>query len=183
MEVHHVDIEDLQDIHASLGGDGEAYGRLVRRHQQAIARYVWRFSREPGVCEELVQEVFVQAFFSLRSFRGRSPFAHWLRRIATRVGYRYWKDRRRDRERTQPLDADACVLAAAGNLAAGEAAEAVHSLLGRLAPRDRLVLTLMHLEGLSTEEIADLTGWTRTLVKVQAHRARRRLRAMLEQQE
>jgi RNA polymerase sigma-70 factor (ECF subfamily) len=46
--------------------------------------------------------------------------------------------------------------------------------------RDRLVLMLIYLEGCSVAEAAEATGWSRTMVKVQAHRARRRLRALLE---
>ena len=49
------------------------------------------FSRQPAVAEEMVQDVFVEAYLSLRGFRGSAPFAHWLQKIATRVGYRYWK--------------------------------------------------------------------------------------------
>ena len=69
----------------------QAYARLVRRYQSEIADQMWRFSRQVSVAEELVQEVFVEAYFSLAKFRGQSPLLHWLRRIATRVGYRYWK--------------------------------------------------------------------------------------------
>jgi len=58
---------------------------------------------------------------------------------------------------------------------ARHAAEVVHSILAELAPRDRLVMTLIYLESNSLGEVARLTGWTETMVKVQAHRARKRL--------
>ena len=64
---------------------------------------------------------------------------------------------------------------------AGEAGELVHRALATLAPRDRLVLTLMHLEGQSVAEVAGSTGWSATMVKVQAWRARARLKKALEQ--
>src|SRR5262245_47301985 len=79
------------DVRAAVGGDGEAYARIIRQHQGAIATRMMRFSREPGIVEELVHEVFVEAYFSLSRFRGDAPLEHWLQRIATRVGYRYWK--------------------------------------------------------------------------------------------
>ena len=60
------------------------------------------------------------------------------------------------------------------------AAEILHSLLERLPPRDRLVLMLRHIENRSVEETAELTGWTTTMVKVQAWRARNKLKKLFE---
>ena len=172
--------DEALDVRASRDGDADAFERLVRRHQSAIAVYMRRFSRDPSVLEELVQDVFVQAYFSLRSFKERAPFFHWLRRIATRVGYRFWRERS-SQPQAKPLDEEA--LKAPENSSPAEAAEVVHLLLERLAPRDRLVLTLMYLEELSVAEIAELTEWTRTAVKVRAHRARKRLEKLLGETE
>lgn len=179
-----VDPLDWADVQASQGGDDEAYARLVRRHQQTIAAYMWRFTRQRSTWEELVHDVFVEAFLGLRGYRGRAPFLHWLRRIATRVGYRYWKRRRWLQGRESPLDeavADAVAARDEGTDAKRQAAEVVHRLLAQLAPRDRLVMTLMYLEQCSIAEIAQRTGWSESLVKVQAFRARRRLRRICEQ--
>lgn len=175
-----VDSDDRADIERSLAGDGEAYARLVRRHQASIASYLWRFTRDRGDWEELVQEVFVEAYLSLRSYRARAPLAHWLRRIATRVGYRFWKKRaRRRREAAMPLQPWDRV-ARPDETEPSQAAEEVHAVLQRLSPRDRLVLTLFYFEECSVAEIAALTGWSQTMVKVQSHRARNRLKKLLE---
>jgi RNA polymerase sigma-70 factor (ECF subfamily) len=176
------DGRDQQDVRASVAGDGEAYARLIARHQHALAAYMWRFTRDRRECEELVHETFVEAYLSLRSYRGRSPWHHWLRKIGTRVGYRHWKARARQRTLVAlPLGAWQNVAQApSGEIDAAAAGEAVHALLDRTAPRDRLVLTLLYLEGCSVAEAAGLCGWTQTMVKVQAHRARKRLRKMLE---
>ena len=56
-------------------------------------------------------------------------------------------------------------------------------LLETLSPEDRLVLSLLHLEGRTTDQIAELTGWNRTLVKVRAFRARKKLRLAFERLE
>ncbi len=61
--------------------------------------------------------------------------------------------------------------------------EEVAAALEQLAPRDRLVLTLLYLESRSVAEAADLAGWSETMVKVQAHRARKRFRKLLELKE
>ena len=64
-----------------------------------------------------------------------------------------------------------------------QAGAAVHAALAKLAPHDRLVLTLFYLEGCAVAEIARLTGWSQTMVKVQAFRARNRLKKLLAEAE
>jgi len=130
--------KDQRDIDAVLAGDGEAYARLVARHQGMIAGRLWRFTRDRRQLEDLVADVFVEAYTSLANFRGEGEFSHWLSVIATRVGYRFWKR------------------------------------------RDRLVLTLLYWEGMSVAQAAGETGWSESMVKVQAHRARKKLRRWLE---
>jgi len=172
---------DWADVRATLDGNGQAYGRLVRRYQQPIGAYLWRFTRDRNQWEELVQDVFVEAFLSLGKFAGKAPLLHWLKRIATRVGYRYWKDQRR-REPPLPPDADCIAAITDGTEEARHAAEVVHLLLAQLKPRDRLVLSLVYLEGCSMKETAQLTGWAETMVKVQAYRARGRFAKICQQQ-
>ena len=180
------DAADARDVRASLAGDEDAYARLVRRHQQPIAARMWKFTRDRPALEELVHEVFVEAFFSLSGYRGTGPFAAWLDRIATRVGYRFWKQQRRGR-RAVPLEghdqaapADDPAAPANDPAETPPAARDLHRVLADLSPRDRLVLTLMYWEDLSIAQIARHTGWTQTLVKVQAHRARKRLKKLLQ---
>ncbi len=172
--------EDQEDIAASLNGDGEAYGRLVRRYQDVVAAQMWRFTRDRAVLEELVQDVFVETHSSLKGFRGSAPFLHWLRRVATRVGYRHWKSQARKREREEALSEMSLNLAVAPDvLSPHEAAEMLYGLLAKLPPQDRLILTLFYLEECDTNEIAVRTGWNRTLVKVRLHRARKKLKTFL----
>jgi RNA polymerase sigma-70 factor (ECF subfamily) len=174
--------EDARDIQATLNGDGEAYRRLVERHQQTVARRMWRFTRDRRELDELVSDVFVEAFKGLGNFRGDAPLDHWLLRIGTRVGYRFWKRRSKRADREMALqDWDGPAPGdASSELTAKEAAETLHRMLEALPPRDRLVLTLMYLEEMSVAEVADHTGWSETMVKVQAHRARKKLRRRLE---
>lgn len=173
---------DLHDIRSALRGDGDAYARLVRRHQGGVNAYLRHFAPETGVREELVHDVFVEAYLSLKRFRGSGLFAHWLRTIATRVGYRHWRrlsDARRQRQASHD-DARAAV-ASHGNSAESQSrVEYLRFLLGRLAPRDRLVLTLLYLEELDVRETAQTLEWSVSMVKVQAYRARRKFRTILE---
>ncbi len=176
--VARVDETMLADVQAAAGGDGDAYRRIIRHFQDTIARRMVRFTRDQRMIEELVHDVFVEAYFGLGGYRGDAPFEHWLQRIATRVGYRYWT--RRSREAANSVDVHLYDPEAKSDLSARESADEVAVVLEQLAPRDRLVLTLLYLESRSVAEAADLAGWSETMVKVQAHRARKRFRKLLE---
>lgn len=175
---------DWLDVTASLKGEGEAYARLVRRYERPITGLLWRFTRDPAQCEELVQQVFVEAYFSLKTYRGDAPLLHWLRRIATRTGYRFWRDRAKDPvEAALPEDFLEQIEAVGDDkIDPAEAAAILDALLARLPADDRLVLTLMYFEDVSTKEIAERMGWSRAKVKTQALRARRRIREIAERE-
>jgi len=172
---------DAADIRDSLSGDSDAYGRLVKRYQQPIADTMWRFTRDRRQWEELVQDVFVEGYLSLGTYSAQAPLLHWLRRIATRVGYCYWKNQQK--RRAEEAWTDETELLTSTDEAVGssqDAAELVHRILAELSPRDRLVMTLSYLEERSVAEVSQLTGWSKTLVKVQLHRARKRLAKICE---
>jgi RNA polymerase sigma-70 factor (ECF subfamily) len=171
---------DASDVSRARGGDGDAYARIVARHQSVLAKRMRRFARSAADVEELVHETFVQAYLSLHTYSERAPFEHWLASIATRVGYAYWK--RRDRAKKIEHIEDAPETAAKENAESPEEAAAVlHRVLEKLSARDRLVITLLHLEERSVAEAAEHTGWSQTMVKVQAFRARARLKKLLQQ--
>jgi len=176
---------DIGDVRLSRQGDPDAYKRLIERHQQEIGKIMWRFSRNQTVHEELVQDVFVEAYISLATYKERAPFTHWLTRIATRVGYRYWKQKAREKkfERFSFEEWDRLTTESPEEIDSSRAAELLHNLLGQLPPRDRLVLTLRYLEGCDVVETAHRTGWTKSMVKVQAFRAKRKLQKLLPKQE
>ncbi len=173
---------ELVELAAAQSGDSEAYRKIVERYQSLIGTQMRRFTRDISERDALVQEVFVQAYFSLSSFRGRSPFEHWLRKVAVRVGYRYWKTR--TRSRTMPQLSDEQWEQLRGTMAEPVtntfAAELVHELLALLSPPDRLVLTLIYLDGCSMAEAAERAGWTTIGTKVRASRARQKLRDLLK---
>lgn len=182
-EADTLDTTELEDIRQSRRGDAESYRRLIEQHQKHVSGILWRFSRDRVVHEELVQDVFVEAYVSLQSYRQKAPFSHWLSRIATRVGYRYWKQmaRRRETESFTLAEWDRIPDESAEQMDPSEAASLVHRLLAQLRPRDRLVLTLRYLEGCDVAETARRMGWTQSLVKVQAARAKKRLEKLIAQ--
>jgi len=171
---------EMEEVERARSGDGDAYARLIERYQKPIAQQMWRFTRDADRHAELVQDVFVNAYASLRSYRGAAPFLHWLRKIAVRTGYAYWRQSKRARlERSLDEGAARSPADDPADLDAQEAGELVHLILAELPPRDRLVLTLMYLEERSVAEIADLSGWSVAMVKVQLWRARAKLKKAL----
>src|SRR5579872_247328 len=116
---------------------------------------MWRFTRDRNTQAELVQDVFVQAYLSLARLKDRgAPFEHWLVKIATRVGYQFWKSQAR-RGRMRSIEGlDPAAVSKTDQIEPSEAADLLHKLLSLLPRADRLVLTLMYFEDSSVEHIA-----------------------------
>jgi RNA polymerase sigma-70 factor (ECF subfamily) len=180
-----VENTDWLDVTASVKGDEDAYERLVRRYEKQITGLLWRFTRDPVQCEELVQQVFVEAYFSLKTYRGDAPLLHWLRRIASRTGYRFWREKAKEPQE-MPLPnfeiMEQIEAAEEDRIDPSEAAAVLQALLGRLPAPDRLVLTLLYFERCGTQEIAERMGWSRAKVKTQALRARRKMKEIAERE-
>jgi len=163
-------------IRASIEGDPDAFSALVRLHQHRVFRLAGRFFRRREDVEEAAQETFLTAWRNLASFKARAPFEHWLTRVCLNCCYARLK-------RAGPGDLPLPPGEMAAPAIDPDAHLEVERLLRTLAPADRFILLLLDGEGWSVSEIADRLGWTRTNVKVRAHRARLRLRRLLTRQE
>lgn len=173
---------DWKNIKASLDGEADAYKRLVQQYEEQVTRLMWRFAPNKTNCEKLVQDVFVEAFFSLKTYKGRAPFLHWLKKIGTRVGYRFWKERDKSRQFLPLQDFDFVEQADTDSIDPDQATEILHALLERLPSADRLVLMLMYFENYSIEEVSKQTGWTRSAIKSRAMRARKKIKGIAEKE-
>jgi RNA polymerase sigma-70 factor (ECF subfamily) len=134
--------------------------------------------------EDLAQDIFLKMFTRIDQYQGAVPFTHWVSRIAvttcidqlraqTRRPELRWADLS-ERE-TDVLDS---AITNENDVAPDEALaarELVQKLLGQLKPEDRMVIQYLDLDQKSIAEISQLTGWNKTLVKVRAFRARRKL--------
>jgi RNA polymerase sigma-70 factor (ECF subfamily) len=183
-----VERSDAELISEVLGGETEAFEPVIRKYQARVFATVRRYARRESEVEDIVQEVFLKAFHKLGSYRGEAPFEHWLMRLTVRTCYDFLRAHRRSREiafsdftdqETDWLDRFAGEVSSPTDDAA-MAREWVHRLLERVSPAARLVLTLLELEDRSVKEVAALTGWSVTLVKVRAFRARAEMRKCLE---
>ena len=152
----------------------------------------YRFFRERSLAEEAAQETFLKAFAQLKSFEGRGSMEGWLTRIATNTCLNMLRAAQRRPELvTADLSEDESDwLEKKASEAPGEqqpdveqqviAADLAERLLQTLPPEDRLALTMIDGEGASVNEVAQLTGWSESKVKVRAFRARKKAREALE---
>ena len=184
---------DAELIAQVRAGHVNDYEPLITRHREQVFAIVARHV-PGGQVAELAHEVFVRAFLSLKTYRAEKPFAHWLSRIAVRTCCDFWRQKERHPETpASTLDADhqdwletasqgLARDAFAQATAQREAAEVLDWALAQVGAHDRMVLTMLHRDGHSVAEIANLLGWTQTRVKVTAFRARHKLRSMLASQ-
>jgi RNA polymerase sigma-70 factor (ECF subfamily) len=177
-----VENADWNDIKACLNGDPEAYKRLVQKYEEQVTRLMWRFAPNRNNCEKLVQDVFVEAYFSLKNYKGQAPLLFWLKKIGTRVGYKFWKEQDKAKKILSLQDFDVIKKSEEDEIDPEKAAEILYALLERLIRDDRLVLTLMYFENCSIEEVAERTGWTCSAVKSRAMRARRKIKEIAEKE-
>jgi len=168
-------------------GNRSALDQLVRRHHPEVARLSWRFARRPADQDDLVQEVFLRVVRGLPQWRADRPFVHWLRRITVNTGRDYCRrESVRRRWTSEPsADPDAPPPEAVdpgSDPSARAAANEAKALLAQLSPDDCTLLTLHHLEGWDFADIGAHLGWSRTVTKVRAFRARLRLRTLFQNQ-
>lgn len=187
------DASELELVRSAREGDESAFEEIVRRYSPRVFHVCSRFFRRRELVEELAQEVFLKAFTELSSFEGRGSFEGWLTRIATNRCLNELRSAKRrpespvadmTEEQAGWLDAQLADVSAARHRAAEQsvvAADLAEKVLATLSPDDRIVLTLVDGEELSVKEVAEMTGWSQSKVKVQAFRARRRMRKAVEE--
>jgi RNA polymerase sigma factor (sigma-70 family) len=187
------------DLAGCLGavrlGDQAAARALVDHLYPLVIRIV-RSHRPRRVAEEdLAQDIFLKMFTRLEQYQGAVPFPHWVSRIAVTTCIDQLRaQKRRPEFRWADLsegeaDVAEAVMTNENDVAVNDAMaahELVHRLLDQLKPDDQIVIRLLDLEQKSIAEIAAITGWNQSLIKVRAFRARRKLRQLfleLQQEE
>jgi len=171
-------------------GEDTAFEEIVRRHSGRVFRVISRFFRSQSQIEDMAQEVFLKAYTQLASYESRGSFEGWLTRIATNTCLNELRSQKRHPESLVSdlsEDESSWLDNLPSRVSAGSSpernvivADLAEKLLCQLSADDRLVLTLVDGEELSIKEVAEMTGWSQAKVKVQAFRARRRMRKLLE---
>jgi RNA polymerase sigma factor (sigma-70 family) len=177
---------DVADCLARVRGqDQDAARSLVEHLYPTVIRIVRANLPRRAAEEELAQDIFVKMFQKLDQFRGDVPLEHWVSRIAVNHclnAIRAQKSRPEWRMSDLSEEQAAALEAATADhshdpdpsLQTG-ARELVDRLLEALSPEDRLLIRMLEIEDLSVDEVRQRTGWSATLIRVRAFRARQKL--------
>jgi len=168
-------------------GDTDAFGELVRRHQQHVFNFCLRLLRNVEDAEDIAQESFVQAYRNIRKFRPRAKFSTWLFTIAKNLSLNLIRDEKRGTRRMVPVgDGPEAVTLATNPAQQPDAAAvgretkaAVRQAIDRLTADHKLVIVLRDLEGMSYREIAQVMNCRVGTVKSRLARARAHLAEVL----
>jgi RNA polymerase sigma-70 factor (ECF subfamily) len=183
-------------IQRLVARDEQAFNALVRAYERRVFALLLRMIGNGAEAEDLAQEVFVQVFKAIGTFRGDSKLSTWIYRIAINLSKNRSKYLRvRHAGETDPLDAlqehvpmgeagkqaTMAYVARPDDMVAGKQMERiVQQGILELEPSFRECLVLRDVEDLSYEEIASITGLPEGTVKSRIHRARGQLREIVE---
>lgn len=177
--------DDRELVRRAQAEDKEAFEELVRRNQHRVFAVAGGILRRREDVEDIAQQVFVKAYFSLKRFDQRAAFSTWLYKITVNE---CWDLLRKKKVRPLVYESDLSEDQARKYTVSGETGrevpdisdkladrQRVELLLDHLEDRDRLMLVLKEVEGFAVEEIAEVLHLNANTVKVRLFRARRRL--------
>jgi RNA polymerase sigma-70 factor (ECF subfamily) len=167
------------------GGDVLSFEELYARHNRRVFSLCLRMTGNTSEAEDLAQEVFIQLYRKIGSFRGESAFTTWLHRLPVNQVLMHFRKRGVKLEQTTD-DGDVPVQIVQGTEDPARMPVvdriALDAAVAQLPPGYRTVFVLHDVEGHEHEEIANLLGCSVGTSKSQLHKARMKLRLLLRQQ-
>ena len=172
---------DPEVIIRAREGDDAAFNLLVQAYRKRILGTIARLIGCPEDVEDVGQEVFLRLYYSLDQLRSPEIFEPWLYRLTVNSAYDYLRRHRRRREaRMADLSEQQVVMAdaAAGTKVdqderrRGRIREMVGALMSAVSEKDRILLTLKEIEGLSLKELEKIYGVNENALKVRLFRCR-----------
>ena len=180
MSVEFDGITDEALVEAVKAGDEDAFAELVRRYRRKVFITASRFVLDRYELDDVCQDIFLKVYRNIDKFRGDAPFEHWLMRIAVHACYDLLRSRQREKANVPLDDVDFSLGGpVTDTLSALDAKDILSKAMSRLKPEERLVITLIELEERSVKEVAAMTGWSESNVKVRSFRARQALKKIL----
>jgi len=170
---------------AAAGGDMTAFEQLYSRHNRRVYSLCLRMTQNVSEAEDLAQEVFIQLFRKIGSFRGESAFTTWLHRLTVNQVLMHFRKKGVRLEQTTD-DGETPVQVVLGTQNPNQMPVvdriALDRAIGQLPPGYRTVFVLHDVEGHEHEEIARMLGCSVGTSKSQLHKARMKLRGLLKKQ-
>ena len=178
-------VDDRELVRRAQREDKEAFEILVRRHQNRVLAVAGGILRNKEDVEDIGQQVFLKAYFSLKRFDQRAAFSTWLYKITVNE---CWDLLRKRKVRPLLYEAELSEEQARQYQASEEVADGAPDVSERLASqqqverlldcveeRDRMMLVLKEVQGFSVEEIAEILEINGNTVKVRLFRARQKI--------
>ncbi|MFH1073543.1 MAG: sigma-70 family RNA polymerase sigma factor [Candidatus Firestonebacteria bacterium] len=169
---------DLALVHRFNLGEEQAFFELVNKYKTPVAGIVYKFIGDKNEIEDVSQEVFLQLYKSLSTFKGRSRFFTWLYRVVFNVCM-YYKRGKASKKPSVSFDKVEQVLglpdiqSAPEELLEGKnALESIRASVEKLPEDLKTAFVLREMEGLSYREIAVITGVSKGTVKSRIHNSR-----------
>ncbi|MFH0908633.1 MAG: sigma-70 family RNA polymerase sigma factor [bacterium] len=186
------DQEDVRLVERARIHDVQAYSELVRRYQRKIYGLVYNMTSNREDAEDLVQDVFVKAYSSLKHFHGNSSFYTWVYRIAVNRTINFLKKRKRrmaesldDVNRAIERDPAFVELSAKESpfrdMTITELKERLNRALLTLSEKHRAVVVMHDIEGTPHDEIAKILGCSEGTVRSRLFYARQALQGELNE--
>jgi RNA polymerase sigma-70 factor (ECF subfamily) len=173
------DVAEASLVQACAGGDRAAMSRLYQLYQRRVFTLLVRMVGRDDA-EELAQEVFIRIFRGLPRFRGDAALGTWVYRLTMNVSLSFLTRTARRRRQDARLAESPPALAQGPVDANPWLRERLERALGELPAGYRAVLVLHDVEGLNHEEISAILGCRVGTSKSQLHKARMRMRALLQ---
>jgi RNA polymerase sigma-70 factor (ECF subfamily) len=171
----------------ALGGSEAAYRELVTRYASAAVNFIYRFTRDRALAEDLAQEGFLRVYQRLNTYDPERKFSSWFFQVLRNITIDHLRVNRLPTSSLDELEEEGHRAAAIDRKSASpeeaagqsELAVAMSAALAKIRPEYREVVVLRYQEGLTQPEIAEILGMPSGTVKTYLHRARKELAEIL----
>ncbi len=182
VEATNIAVPDYELAQAAARGEVEAFEALYERHHRRVYSLCLRMLANPTEAEDMTQEVFIQVFRKIGSFRGDSAFTTWLHRLTVNQVLMHFRKRNVKLEHTtEEGEMTNVVQVGSERPQAMPVVDriALDAAIAQLPPGYRSVFVLHDVEGYEHEEVAGMLGCSVGTSKSQLHKARMKLRGLL----
>jgi RNA polymerase sigma-70 factor, ECF subfamily len=176
-------VDENELIKATLEGDKQAFGEIVKNYQKMVARTVKGMLGDSVYADDVGQEVFIKLYYSLKEFRGEARLSTYIQKIAVNLTLNEIKRRKRffsifsQKGNNEMFEYE---IADQDNQERRETSEIVNKALQAMDPKFRIILTMRMLQGYSTKEVAEILDLPMGTVLSRLSRAQKQIKNILE---
>lgn len=187
-----MNFDDHALVNKCLSGNKTAFEQLVKHHSRRVFQIIHRFFNDKLLIEDIAQEVFIKAYTSLKTYSQKSAFENWLSKIAINACYRQLQIQRRHKENLQydlfqedytMLDSFCLTSSRSDTINPEKRAllrELTEKIMLQLSSKEKMILILTEVDGMSVKEVSELMGLSPLNIKVSNFRARKHAMKVLK---